>query len=292
MPSKTMPTHTSHRDPQERPAAGRRRAPRPRRRPHRALLTASSVAALGLAIASCGGGGDAAADVPEPVGDPLPADADTILATSADTMGATTSVAFRLEREGAPVYIDEFDSISINTADGQFEVPRSAQAVLEVEVNDSLTTELAAIALDEDIWLSNPVTGDFEPLPPGIELDPSMFFDPENGWAPLMANLADVTLHGLVERDGADRYHLTATAPAEQVEIITARLVRDVSVDIDFWLQPVNGAVMAAEFTTEFPDGEVDWTLTLSDYGADFDIERPDGLATANDDPSPGALTA
>ena len=84
-------------------------------------------------------------------------------------MGATTSVAFRLERSGAPVYIDEFEAISLNRADGQFEVPRSAQAVLEVEVDGSLTTELAAIALDDDIWLSNPVTGDFEPLPPGIE---------------------------------------------------------------------------------------------------------------------------
>ncbi len=242
----------------------------------------AGLAAIGLLLTACGGDDTAEGGVAEPTGAPLPADATAILEASAETMGAATSVEFRLERTGAPVYIDEFDSISINTANGEFEVPRSAQAVLEVEVNGDLTTELAAIALDDEIWLSNPVTGDFEPLPPGIELDPSMFFDPENGWQPLMANLTDVTLHGLVERDGAERYHLTATAPAEQVEIITARLVRDVSVEIDFWLQPVNGAVMAAEFTTTFPDGDVDWTLTLSDYGADFDIEPPDGLATSD----------
>ncbi|MEM1333067.1 MAG: LppX_LprAFG lipoprotein [Actinomycetota bacterium] len=253
----------------------------------------AALAATALITAACGGAGDdGGTAVPEPVGDPLPPDAQTILDASAATMGATQSVEFRLERAGAPVFIDEFDSISINRADGQFEVPRSAQAVLEVEVNASLTTELAAIALDEDIWLSNPVTGDFEPLPPGIELDPSMFFDPENGWQPLMSGLTDVTLHGLVERDGADRYHLSATAPAEQVEIITARLVRDVSVDIDFWLQPVNGAVMAAEFTTEFPDGDVDWTLTLRNYGAEFDIEPPDGLTTGSVDGTEGTVMA
>ena len=256
---------------------------RPQRRARRRALYVAAVLGLSLAASACGGGdGDADTSAPEPTGDPLPADVDTILEVSAATMGATTSVAFQLERSGAPVYIDEFDSISINRADGQFEVPRSAQAVLEVEVNGDLTTELAAIALNDEIWLSNPVTGDFEPLPPGIELDPSMFFDPKNGWQPLMAGLTDVTLHGLVERDGAERYHLSATAPAEQVEIITARLVRDVSVDIDFWLQPVSGAVMAAEFTTEFPDGDVDWMLTLSDYGADFDIEPPRGVVTNN----------
>ncbi len=252
------------------------------RQPRRPGAVFAALVTAGLLVAACGGDGTAEGGVPEPTGDPLPADASAILDASAETMGAATSVEFRLERAGAPVFIDEFDSISINTAHGEFEVPRSAQAVLEVEVNGDLTTELAAIALDDDIWLSNPVTGDFEPLPPGIELDPSMFFDPENGWQPLMANLTDVTLHGLVERDGADRYHLTATAPAEQVEIITARLVRDVSVEIDFWLQPVNGAVMVAEFTTTFPDGDVDWTLTLSDYGADFDIEPPEGLATSD----------
>lgn len=259
----------------------------------RLLATVAALTAGAFIAAACGSGDGSAgaATAAEPTGEPLPADAETILDASAATMGATTSVAFQLERDGAPVYIDEFDSISINRADGQFEVPRSAQALLEVEVNGDLTTELAAIALDDDIWLSNPVTGDFEPLPPGIELDPSMFFDPENGWQPLMSGLTDVTLHGIVERDGADRYHLSATAPAEQVEIITARLVRDVSVDIDFWLQPVNGAVMAAEFTTEFPDGDVDWTLTLSDYGADFEIDPPEGVAT-NDVSASEGVTA
>ncbi|MEL6891981.1 MAG: LppX_LprAFG lipoprotein [Actinomycetota bacterium] len=250
----------------------------------RHLGTAVSALVGAAVLAACGGGSaDGIGTVAEPTGDPLPADAATILAASAETMGDTTSVEFRLERSGAPVFIDEFDAIALNRANGQFEVPRTAQAVLEVEVDGSLTTELAAIALDDDIWLSNPVTGDFEPLPPGIELDPSMFFDPENGWRPLMAGLTDVELHGLVERDGADRYHLSATAPAEQVEIITARLVRDLSVEIDVWLQPVNGAVMAAEFSTALDEGDVDWTLTLSNYGADFVIEPPAEVLDATD---------
>ena len=158
-------------------------------------------------------------------------------------------------------------------------MPRSAQAVLEVEVNGSLTTELGAIALDDEVWLSNPITGDFETLPAGYDIDPSLFFDPENGWRPLMANLTDVEYLGTESRDGNDRYHIRGTAPAEQVETITARLVRDQEVVIDFWIQPVTGLVYAAEFSTPFSGGEVDWTLELSEYGDDFDISPPDDLA-------------
>jgi lipoprotein LprG len=235
------------------------------------------VSGLALTVAACGSGTDGA---DEPTGPTVPAEPDAIIEASAAAMGDVESVEFALARDGAPVYIDSFESISLNTAIGQFTVPRSAQAVLEVEVNGSLTTELGAIALDDEIWLSNPVTGDFETLPPGYDLDPSLFFDPENGWRPLMANLTDVEFIGTEEMDGGDRYHIAGTAPAEQVEIITARLVRGEDVDIDFWIQPVTGLVSRAEFTTDGLGGEgtIDWTLRLYNYGEDFDISPPDGL--------------
>lgn len=234
------------------------------------------VAAATMALVLLSACGSSAAS--EPSGPTIPPDPQAIVEASAIAMGQVTSVRFELDREGAPVYIDSFESISINSAVGQFSVPRSAQAVLEVEVNGSLTTELGAIALDDEVWLSNPVTGEFETLPPGYDIDPSLFFDPENGWRPLMANLSDVELVGLEDR-GGDRYHIRGTAPAEQVEIITARLVRDQPVEIDFWLHPVTGLVRSAEFTTPFSGGDVDWSLELSEYGEDFDIEPPPGAS-------------
>ena len=42
------------------------------------------------------------------------------LGAMAEAMGEVTSVEFRLTREGAPVYIDAFESIALNTAVGQF----------------------------------------------------------------------------------------------------------------------------------------------------------------------------
>jgi hypothetical protein len=227
-----------------------------------------------LLIAACGG----AAGDSEPTEPTIPANPAAIVAQAAVAMGQTTSVQFELSSTGAPVFIDEFESIALTRAVGQFEVPSSAQAVLEVRVNDSLNTELGAIALDDEVWLSNPITGVFETLPPGYDLDPSLFFDPKNGWQPLMENLTDVEFLGVETRDGNDRYRISATAPAEQIEVITARLVRNQDVDINFWIQPVTGHVRAAEFTTATPSGDVNWTLELDDFGADFDIELPEGI--------------
>ncbi len=226
------------------------------------------VLACGVIGAACGG--DA-----EPEGDPLPADAATILDASAAAMGTVTSVRFDLERSGAAVYIDQFESLALDKITGRFSAPGSADAVLKVTVDGSLTTELGAVALGGDVWLSNPVTGKFEVLETGYDIDPATFFDPERGWGPLMAELKDVVLVG-VEARGGNRYHVRAVAPAAQMEIVTAGLVRDQDVTIDFWLKRDTALVTAAEFSTVFEGKTTDWVFELSHYGDDFDIEAPE----------------
>ncbi len=239
-------------------------------------------AALAVAAvlgAACGGGDGAE----EPTGPTLPADANAIVTASAAAMGDVMSVRFDLRRDGAPVYIDQFESIAIDRVVGEFTVPQSAQAALDVEVNGSLKTQLAAIALGPEVWLSNPITGEFETLPDGYDIDPSRFFDPEDGWRPLLAGLTDVELVGLEQRDGdngGERYHVRGTATAAQMKIITAGLVGNQNVEIDFWIQPVTALVRSAEFTTTAAQdaGNVDWSLELSQYGDEFTIVPPDEL--------------
>ena len=229
----------------------------------------------GIAVAAVGCGGS-----DEPEGDPLPAEPRAIVTASAEAMGDVTSVRFTLERSGAPVFIDTFESLALEAVDGRFAAPSSADAVLTVEVNGSLKTKLGAVALDDTIWLSNPVTGVFEPLPDGYDIDPSSFFDPQHGWRPLLSGLREAELVGEEDRGGS-RYHITGVAPAAQVEIISAGLVRDQDVAIDFWIHPVTGLVTAAEFTTTIHGGTSDgadthWVLELRDYGEKFDIDEPE----------------
>jgi len=188
-------------------------------------------------------------------------------------MGNVSSVRFQLTRTGAPVYIDQVESISLDELEGRFTLPGSADAILQVTVNESLGTKLGAVAIGDEVWLSNPVTGKFETLPPGFDLDPSLFFDPKNGWQPLIESLIDVTF---VEEQSNGRYWLTGTAPAERMQSITAGLVRGQDVDLDLWLNPVTAEVVAIEFSTEFDGATTDWALELLDYGETFEITPPE----------------
>lgn len=220
-----------------------------------------------VALAGCG-------DDAEPEGEVLPAVAATIVDAAAAAMGDVTSVRFQLERSGAAVYVDTFESLALEKVVGRFSAPASADAALTVTVDGSLTTKLGAVAIDGTVWLSNPVTGTFEALPPGYDIDPSAFFDPENGWRPLLAELREVTLVGEDDR-GGKRYHVRGVAPAEQVEVITAGLVKDQDVLIDLWMRRDSALVTAAEFSTTFDGRVTDWVLELSEYGGDFAIEAP-----------------
>ena len=226
------------------------------------------VVAFGFLGTACGGGG-------EPEGEPLPAEVNRILDASSAAMGDVTSVRFALDRTGADVFIDEFESLALDKLKGRFSAPDRADAVLTVTVDGSLTTDLGAVAVGGTVWLSNPVTGKFEVLNTGYDIDPATFFDPEIGWGPLMAELTDAVLVGVEDR-GGKRYHVRGVAPAERMEIITAGLVRDQDVTIDFWLKRDTALVTAAEFSTVFRDKTTDWVFELSHYGDEFDIKVPD----------------
>jgi lipoprotein LprG len=241
-------------------------------------MVAMLLVAFGVFDSGDDAGASPAIDVDESqndgaVADPA-ADPHDIASSAAAAMSTVNSVEFRLRRGGAPIFIDEFERIALDSLRGQFSVPGKAQAELEVTVNGNLATRLGAVAVDDEVWISNPVTGDFETLPAGYDIDPSKFFDPENGWQPLLANLQDITLVGIDDR-GGERYHIRGTAPAAQVSDITVGLVQGQDVGVDLWIHPDSRLVTAAEFETTIDGNRSQWELELDRYGDAFTIEPP-----------------
>lgn len=215
------------------------------------------------------------------IGDPAAVGED-VLADAALAMSGVTSVEFALDRSGTPVYIDQFESIALTSLVGQFTVPGEAAAVIDVLIDDNLNTRIGAVALGDEVWISNPVTGQFETLPAGYDIDPSKFFDPTGGWQPLLENLNDVELVAIENDGGGDRYHLRGVAPAAEVTNITVGLVRDQEVPVDLWVHPSSSLVTRAEFTTTLDGAESNWRLDLRKYGETFVIERPAGVEASS----------
>jgi len=231
----------------------------------RILLTALAA----VALAAC------STPAEEPV---LDADIDTLLATSASAMAAVDTVRFEIGRGGVAIYIDPTLTLEFKDAAGRFVAPQSADAVVKVGVS-GLNVQIGAIAIDGTIWLSNPITGNWEEAPSQYAFDPTMLFNPEVGWRPLLdGELENAELVGLEEVDGVWRYHITGSAPAVRIETITAGLVSDQDVAIDLWLDPDTGHVLEVVFDAETDAGVSTWQLLFFDYGDDMTIVPPEEL--------------
>lgn len=191
-------------------------------------------------------------------------------------MGAVDYVRFKIERGGAPVYIDSLDTLSFALAEGQFAAPSSANAVVTLAVGN-INAQIGAIAIDGTTWLTNPITGEWDAAPSGYEFDPSTLFDPELGWRPLLAGgLSDVVWIGEETKNSEPRYHIRAAADEERVAIILAGLIKKQSVDLDLWIDPETGYVREAELATVFEGQTSDWYIEFSEFGEPIEITAPD----------------
>ena len=185
-------------------------------------------------------------------------------------------VRFKIERSGAPVYIDNLDTLNFSDADGQFEAPSSANAVVTLSVG-TINAQIGAIAIDGVTWLTNPITGEWENAPTGYDFDPTTLFDPELGWKPLLAEgLSDVEWIGEDTKNSEPRYHLRAVADEERVALILAGLIRKQTVDLDIWIDPETGYVREAELSTVYEGQTSDWYIEFSEFDEPIEIEPPD----------------
>ena len=223
--------------------------------------------AAALVITSCGGAAPATT---------LPPDAGTVLAAAAQAMGAIDYVRFKIERTGAPVYIDPAHTLNFKVAEGQFAAPSSANAVVTLAVGN-LNAQIGAIAINGKTWLTNPISGNWEDAPEGYEFNPATLFDPDVGWRPLLAEgLSNVQWIGEEQHNGENRYHIRAAADEDRVALILAGLIEKQPVDLDMWIDPATGYVREAELSTIYEGQTSDWHIEFSEFGQPVAITPPD----------------
>ena len=205
-----------------------------------------------------------------------PPTAAELLEKSAATMGSVDTVQFSIVRGGEPVYIDTQGFLEFVSATGRYAAPGAAEALVTVSAL-GLSTEVGAVVIEGDTWLTNPITGLWEPTPPGYTFDPATLFDPEVGFRamlregiPTVEDLGDE----LVEEETFRHVRFTAAGP--RVEVITAGMVRGEDVVIDAWIEPVSGELRRATFPTAIGALPTEWDLTFFDFGADITITPPD----------------
>ncbi len=205
-----------------------------------------------------------------------PPTAAEVLARAAETMGSVETVQFSIERGGDPVYIDTQGFLEFVSATGRYAAPGAADAVVTVSAV-GLNTEVGAVVIEGETWLTNPITGSWEPTPPGYTFDPATLFDPEVGFrAMLQEGILSVEDVGdeIIEEESLR--HVRFTASGARVEVVTAGLVSGVDVTVDAWIEPDSGELRRATFSTPIGSAATDWDLRLFNYGAEITITPPD----------------
>ena len=206
----------------------------------------------------------------------VPPTAAELLATSAATMGSVDTVQFSIQRGGEPVYIDTQGFLEFVSATGRYAAPGAAEALVTVSAL-GLSTEVGAVVIEGDTWLTNPITGLWEPTPPGYTFDPATLFDPEVGFrAMLREGIPSVEDLGDELVEEASLRHVRFTAAGPRVEVITAGMVQGADVTIDAWIEPVSGELRRATFPTTIGALPTEWDLTFFDFGGDITITPPD----------------
>ncbi len=205
-----------------------------------------------------------------------PPDPDAVIASSIERMGEVESVIFFLESTGAEVFIDEDGLIEFTSAEGRFAAPASTDALLTVRAV-GIPTQIGAVQIGGDTWMTNPLTGSWGDAPAGFTLDVGKLFDRTEGWSALLAGgLTNVYFVAEEELDGEMLAHFRITAPADRIEQITAGMVSGQAVDGDLWIQSSTGEIRELAFNTDMAGGVTTWSLLMTDYGTEVDITVPD----------------
>jgi lipoprotein LprG len=226
--------------------------------------SAASVIVAVFLVASCGDDGSSTTTPPPP-------DASTVLAEAGPVLQDLETVRFEILVEGEPVYIDGAELLAASAAEGQYEAPESFQAIVDVKTF-GLSVELGAVSIGEDQWVTNPVTGNWEQLPPGYGFDPLTLFDPEVGLgATLTAGLAEAAFVG--ESSGVAQYAVTGVVAGDRVAALTAGLVEEPEVTIVLTIDADSHEVTEVTFDTG--GGASQWTVRFSDFNEPVSIEPP-----------------
>lgn len=209
---------------------------------------------LGIVVAACKPK-PTAAPTPAPTPTPSPAD---YLAMAADAMTRIETVQFSLTHEGAPVVLDPTLGAQFVSATGAYESPDRVHATVKADFARNILA-LEMLWLPEGNFISNPLTGAYEPLPASVPLDPVAMFGATAGISTILrSGLHNPELVGMETVDESQARHIRGSATADVLTaLVPAPLSSDVELQVDVWIEVDTSRVVRIELTEESGDTTV-----------------------------------
>ncbi len=207
-----------------------------------------------------------------PVPTPTPINVEDILRRSGDATSQLAAFHFRLQHSdgGSTPFSDTLD---ITEAEGDVVSPDSVSIDFAGRFSDRFAMRASLITIGDDSYMTNPLSGDWERVPP--EVSPLGFFDPQKGVGSMIAGIRNPTLSSkngnefIIEGDLESQALRPLLGPATQDGIVRVRI----SLDEDTLY--MKRAVIDGRLTAGEADG-VTRTITLSQFNEPLSVTAPD----------------
>jgi lipoprotein LprG len=220
----------------------------------------------------------AAACRPEPEPELTPQE---ILQNTAQRMNQLTGFQFSITHSGPPAYLDPDNLVSLVRADGNYAAPDRAEAMVLVKLT-GFVTKVDVVSVAEVQWQTNPLTGQWEELPPNWGFNPAVLFDAEIGLPTILAaDVSDLVLVGrekLEEGPDAELMMLTGVVAGDRLFQMSGGLIGPAAADAQLWVMPDTFELVRVVLT-EPAAGEDEspsvWQVDFANYDRAVEIVPP-----------------
>jgi hypothetical protein len=205
----------------------------------------------------------------------------TIVDNSVSYMQSLDGFSFKLERSGAPVYVDPTGIVTFRQAEGSFVSPDKVAGTVKV-IAPAIVAEVDIIGIGEKEWETNIFTGEWFVVPLEYAFKPAVLFDPSSGMQPALAehleNITLIDVSEIEELPGLQLYHISATMDGIYVSELTYTLIDPQPLDIELWIEP--GIFALHRMTIVDPSDEeatepTYWQLDFWDFDKVIEIRPP-----------------
>ncbi len=205
-----------------------------------------------------------------------------IVLNAANRMSETVGFRFRIQQEGAFVYVDPDGILALRSAEGVYAAPDKTAASVKI-IAPGFITDVDIISMGTTQWQTNVLTQEWEELPPNWGFNPTVLFDNEIGLQTIIAqDLQELQLAGtenLSESGGpdADLYKVTATVGGERLQTMSSGLIGSQPAAVTMWIQPDTFELVRIVLDEPVPNSEESrhWQVDFANYDEVVEIEPP-----------------
>lgn len=225
-----------------------------------------------LVVAGCDGGKDKDS---QSGASPTVLTAESLLGAAGDRWATTDTAHFKLNVTG-DAFIDSAESIKLLSAEGEIKRPNAVKADARVDIQIT-QANVSLIAIGDKAWMTNFITGKWEPAPEDFSYNPSVLFDDQNGIKPILAKLETPELQGEESINGRDTRRVIGTVDEQTVDTVTSGSIQGDSIDVTLWIDTSTNDLIRVSLKEPegVRDNPVEWILDLSKQGEAVDIQPP-----------------